>query len=131
MTADTKFLKILDAGLDQASVPDGSTLVVAFSGGADSSALLVGLVELQIQRRLTLIAAHINHQIRPESSDQDQQAAKKIAVSLGVEFTSVTVDVPARAAASKESIEAAARSARYEALAEIMADRKAFGVVTG
>jgi tRNA(Ile)-lysidine synthase len=131
MTDNSEFLAILDAGLDQASVPDGSNLVVAFSGGPDSTALLGGLVELSNERQLTLVATHINHQIRPDSSNQDQQAAERIAESLGVEFAAVRTDVPERAANSKVSIEVAARNARYEALAKISDARSAFGVVTG
>jgi tRNA(Ile)-lysidine synthase len=131
MSIDSKFLARLEAGLDDARVPGGSTLVIAFSGGPDSSALLSGMAELRNQRNLTLVAAHINHQIRPDSADSDQIAAQQIAASLDVEFVAETVDVPAVAALGKISIEQAARQSRYEVLAQIVSDRAAYGVVTG
>ena len=40
------FLTHLNAGLIRSSIPDRATLIVAFSGGPDSSALLTGLSAL-------------------------------------------------------------------------------------
>lgn len=131
MSTDSKFLELLNEGLDQALVPDGATLVVAFSGGPDSSALLAGLASLREQRQFSLIAVHINHKIRPSSSDRDQATAQQIAEDLNVEFQHVTIDVPALSTKTKVSIESAARTARYDTLAKISVDRDAFGVATG
>jgi tRNA(Ile)-lysidine synthase len=131
MAIDSKFLDRLDAGLTLASVPNGATLVVAFSGGPDSTALLAGLAYLGKQRELTLIAAHVNHQIQTESSDRDQLAASLIAESIGIAFKVETVDAPALAAEHKISIELAARHARYAALSKFASTNSAHGVVTG
>lgn len=131
MSTDSKFLQLLNSGLDQTSVPNGATLVVAFSGGPDSSALLVGLAALNDQREFNLIAAHVNHKIRPEASAQDQLTAQHIAESLGVEFVTENIDVPGLAKKNKISIESSARTYRYKALANIAAASNAFGVVTG
>jgi tRNA(Ile)-lysidine synthase len=131
MSTDSKFLELLSSGLDQALVPDGSTLIVAFSGGPDSTALLAGLAVLREQRQLTLIAAHVNHQIRPDSSNRDESTARNIAASLNVEFRSMVIDIPALSAETKVSIESAARTARYGVLAKAAAEHSAFGVVTG
>ncbi len=131
MSTESNFLKRLDAGLTLASVPNGASLIVAFSGGPDSSALLSGLVRLREQRNFTLLAAHVNHQIRPESSNNAQIAAQQIAESLGVGFSSITVDVPAVAATEKISVESAARQSRYLALTQLANSRDAFGVATG
>jgi len=131
MSTDSKFLELLNEGLDQALVPDGATLVVAFSGGPDSSALLAGLASLRDKHQLSLIAVHVNHKIRPSSSDRNQATAQQIAEDLKVEFQHVAVDVPALSTKTKVSIESAARTARYDALAKIAANREAFGVATG
>ncbi len=131
MFADSKFLGYLSAGLDAAAVPAGAKLIVAFSGGPDSSALLAGLAELRRERNFTLFASHVNHQIRPDASRRYQDSASRISESLGIDFEAPTVDVPALAAASRISIETAARTARYEVLAQAVTRYEAVGVVTG
>jgi tRNA(Ile)-lysidine synthase len=49
-------------------VPAHTTIIVGFSGGPDSTALLILLSRLQQKLNLTLIAAHLDHQWRPESN---------------------------------------------------------------
>ena len=88
------FLKQLNTGLIQSTIPDRATLIVAFSGGPDSSALLTGLSALSEKKSFKLIACHVNHQIQLDSSEADQLAAKTIADSLEVEFLSTSVNVP-------------------------------------
>ena len=52
-------------------IPEGSTVICAVSGGADSVYLLHRLRCLQSMRRFTLAAAHYNHRLRGEESDRD------------------------------------------------------------
>ncbi|MBP38249.1 MAG: tRNA lysidine(34) synthetase TilS [Dehalococcoidia bacterium] len=131
MSSESKFLELLISGLDQAAVPDGSTLIVAFSGGPDSTAVLAGLAQLSANRNITLVAAHVNHQIRPATSNRDQTVAEQIARALNIEFTAINADVPTLATTNKISIESAARRLRYEALAKAVETHNAYGVVTG
>jgi tRNA(Ile)-lysidine synthase TilS/MesJ len=51
------FLKQLNTGLTRASIPDSATLIVAFSGGPDSSALLAGLSTLSEKKCFGLIVS--------------------------------------------------------------------------
>ena len=53
-------------------LPQGSTVLCALSGGADSMALLSVLEALAKPRSLTLHAAHFNHQLRGEESQRDE-----------------------------------------------------------
>lgn len=46
-------------------------MLVAVSGGADSVALLRGLLQLREPLQLTLRAAHLNHQLRGADADAD------------------------------------------------------------
>ena len=127
----SEFIDQLSAGLKRASVPHGAVLIVALSGGPDSSALLAGLSELRDQWGLTLVAAHVNHKVRPGTSERDELAAKQIAEHFGVDFTAATVEVPLAAKKNNVSIESAARQLRYEALSRVASQCSAHGIVTG
>ena len=98
------FLKQLNTGLTRSSIPDRAKLIVAFSGGPDSSALLDGLSILSEKKCFKLIACHINHQIRLDSCERDEIAAKYIAESLGIEFSSTIVNIPKISKQQKISI---------------------------
>lgn len=96
----------------------GSHLVLALSGGVDSVALLAILVELAGPARFSLRAVHVNHAISPNASAWAEfclRACTRFGVPLKVE----PVDIgPYRSL----GLEAAARRARYEALAREDAD---------
>lgn len=106
------FLQKLSAGLDRLPVPDPSCgIAVAFSGGLDSAVLLAGLRRLVLDRPVR--ALHVDHGLHPHSADweRDCEAAAR---ALGVAFCSARVTIHPGAG---RSLEAAAREARYRALA--------------
>lgn len=94
-------------------LPERSSVLVGFSGGADSTALLHLLKKYTEQCGAELYAAHINHCIRGEEADRDEAFCKSFAESLGVRFFSLRADVPKIASQTGESIETAARRVRY------------------
>lgn len=98
-------------------------ILVGFSGGADSSALLLMLKAYSEQSGAKIYAAHINHGIRGSEADRDEIFCKEFAKSLDIEFFSVKLNVPEIAKKSGESIESAARRLRYEFFNKIMAER--------
>ena len=57
-------------------MPADTPLLVAFSGGADSRALLHLLAEAAQRDRFPLYLAHVNHGIRGEESDRDQRLCR-------------------------------------------------------
>ncbi len=65
----------------------GLTVMVACSGGADSTALARALSHRKPDRT-TLILAHFNHRLRGEESDQDERFVEQLADELGCAFTS-------------------------------------------
>ena len=97
-----------------------SRYVVAFSGGLDSSALLHCLTELRRQNAehaaVALLAVHVDHRLHAESGDWSAHC-KAFADRIGVECQTLLVDVDETAG---KGLEAAAREARYAALAAAM-----------
>lgn len=95
--------------------PGAQVLVVAISGGADSVALLWAMHALRSQLPpYELRAAHVNHRLRGQESDDDQQFVSQLCARLGVPLDCQQIDVAVRAEEQGEGIEAAARRARYE-----------------
>ncbi len=89
-------------------------LLVGLSGGRDSVALL----HLLAEQGCALHACHVHHGIRGEEADADAEFCHALCAALGIPLLVVEVDVPARAAATGESLELAARNARFAAMAE-------------
>lgn len=65
-------------------VSQGGVVLVAVSGGADSTALLVALDRVRREFGLTLHAAHLHHGLRGAEADADLAAVERRCASLGV-----------------------------------------------
>ena len=103
-------------------------LLVGVSGGPDSSALLLALMPLAPRDRWSIVAAHIDHGIAPATDRQRfRDAAQAVADRVGVPLQIVPVDVPAAVARTGESVEATARTLRYQALVQLAASGFAQG----
>jgi tRNA(Ile)-lysidine synthase len=87
-------------------------LLVAFSGGLDSTVLLHALASGDASQRQRLRAVHVDHQLHPEAPRWQEHCAR-VALALAVPFLSERVSI---ATNPREGVESAARSARYEAL---------------
>ena len=97
----------------------GDCVVVGLSGGADSCALLQYLTTIREKLSLRIIACHINHMIRGEEADRDEDFSRQLCESLGAEFRLLKINVPEQARLRKESTEKCARDIRYEFFFEI------------
>jgi tRNA(Ile)-lysidine synthase len=98
----------------------GDRVGVAVSGGADSVALLRILDDLRDELGLVLSAVHLNHCLRGEESDGDEEFVRKLASCYDLPFHSARRDVRAHAQKSKLSIETAARELRYRYLEDLL-----------
>jgi len=107
----------------------GARLVVAYSTGLDSTALLHLLYFLRAPLQLTLIAAHAHHGLRSES-DQELEHALHVCAQLGIPCETARLDVPAVQAATRVGAEEAARSARYDFLSSVRVTHHADWIVT-
>ena len=85
-------------------------VLAAVSGGADSIALLYGLLEIKEAFSLSISVCHINHNLRGEESDKDQEFVKNLCEELKLPLFCFSVDVPKQGM----SLEEAARKVRYD-----------------
>ncbi|MBI5656785.1 MAG: tRNA lysidine(34) synthetase TilS, partial [Geobacter sp.] len=99
-------------------LPQGSTVVVAVSGGIDSVVLLDYLVS-RTDLGLSLVVAHLNHCLRGEESDGDEVFVRQLATSHGLAFEVRRTEVRQLAAAQRLSLEEAGREERYRFFAEV------------
>lgn len=97
-------------------IKKGNTILVACSGGADSTALLYILREIKDTLGISDIqVAHLDHRIRKDSH-KDADFVKNICDNISVSCTIYSVDVPGFAKKNSLSLEDAARRIRYEFL---------------
>ena len=125
------FVDGVEAGLEAAGVDLGRRLLVAFSGGADSTALLLACNVLHTRRGLQVAAAHFNHRLRGADSDRDALFAETLCRETGVECITGSADVAAHRDREQLSLEEAARELRYGFLARAVAEHDAQAVATG
>ncbi|HNY16620.1 MAG TPA: tRNA lysidine(34) synthetase TilS [Treponemataceae bacterium] len=115
----------------------GKTILVACSGGADSTFLLMALRRLQGRFGFDLAAITVNHRIRSEAeSSGDSRFVEDFAASLDPAVRCVRKDLAVgeveRAAKERgKGIEEAARHLRYQAFADAAGELKASWVMTG
>ncbi|RKM58810.1 tRNA lysidine(34) synthetase TilS [Butyrivibrio sp. CB08] len=91
-----------------------SRVVVGFSGGADSVALMEVLCDLKDLLKISIFPIHLNHMIRQEAGE-DEEFCRAFCADKGVPFKSVSVDIPSMAKEKSLTEEEAGRYARYEA----------------
>ena len=111
-------------------IQKGDKIVVAVSGGPDSMCMLNILVELVKNeaedrfRKVQIVVAHVNHQIRKEAVE-DEQYVKKYCEKNQIEFYLKSIDIQKMANTNKIGTEEAGRIARYEFFQEVLEKTKA------
>ena len=88
-------------------------ILVAVSGGADSMALLRGLMQLRGDLELALHVGHLDHQLRGAASREDADWLDRVCRELDVPLTICRIDVALLAQQTGKGIEETAREARY------------------
>lgn len=109
----------------------GERVVVAVSGGADSTALMLALEELRGAGLLELDVgvAHLNHGLRGHRGDEDARWVAERAGALALEVVLADASVGARARDERDNLEQSARRARYEFLSRVARERDAVAVL--
>ena len=90
------------------------TVVVGLSGGADSTALLHFLLSIKEEFNLKIIVCHINHKLRGDEADSDENFVRKICAENSVELRVLRIDVHKEAQKRKIGTEECGRQIRYE-----------------
>lgn len=95
----------------------GESVLLAVSGGGDSTAMVLILHQLAAAYGWRLTVSHFDHQLRGrEESAADLEFVSQLARSLSLPFVSGGGDVARRARSKGESVEQAARALRYRFL---------------
>lgn len=126
------FLSALGRAVDDGGREDGAPLIgpgdgvlVACSGGADSTALALALAALEARDRRgwRLEMAHLHHGLRGAAADGDRDFVCGVAARLGLPFHDRRVDVGTLREAEGGSAEEVGRRERYRFFAEIAETR--------
>lgn len=100
------------------AVASAPAVLCAYSGGADSSVLLHFLASYLKEKNIPLYAAHMNHMIRGDAADADEEFCRRTCEKLGIPFFVKKEDIPTVARKRGEGLEECARKERYAFLNE-------------
>src|SRR5581483_9266746 len=102
--------------IDQSLMSAGERVCVALSGGADSTALLLALIDANRAKEslgVVLSVVHVHHGLRGANADADEAFVRDLCARLEVPLMVERVDVAARQSHEREGLEEAARELRY------------------
>ncbi len=129
-TAVRSFYHMMDTAPIAPAMAGCRCMLTAYSGGADSAALLV-LTEQYCRRRgIPLTAVHVHHGIRGAEADRDAAFCASFCAARGIDFLLVNVDAPAYSASHAVGLEEAARVLRYEQLTQIASETEGTRIAT-
>jgi tRNA(Ile)-lysidine synthase len=129
MTYHSLLRKVITLQRKVKLIPPNSAILVAFSGGIDSSSLAIALQRLKEPLKIKRLALlHINHLLRGEESYRDENFAKDFAQKYSLELFVERVDVPSLAKKRGGNMEATAREERYRLFEEVR-KREGFDLV--
>jgi len=102
-------------------LPSDVPVLLGFSGGADSMALLDMLQKAYPNAPILL--AHVNHGIRGEEALRDRTFCENVAKERGLEIVFLDVDIPTLAKEQGKGLEETAREVRYAFFEDLMQER--------
>ena len=109
----------------------GDKVVTAVSGGPDSVALLKALTILADEYGLSLMVAHLNHGLRGEEADREEDFVRTLCRGMGLEFAGKKISMPARGERGGKSPEDFCRGERYAFLTQTAKDCQATKIALG
>lgn len=112
--------KVMSYIRDNKMFNKGDKVIVGVSGGPDSICLIHILYALKDKLGINLVAAHVNHCLRGEEADKDEEYVKEFCKNTGIECFVKRVDVHKVSIDKGISSEMAGREVRYEFFKEIL-----------
>ncbi len=107
-------------------IESGDRILVAVSGGADSTGLAIVMRELCARLDCEIVLGHVHHGLRGADADADELAAESVAARLGLPFLSTALRL-----IDGGNLEARAREARYQALGTMAKEAECIKIATG
>ena len=111
----SQIVQIVDELIDKEVI---NRILVAYSGGVDSSVLLHSVMQCFSKSKIKVIAVHVNHGLNIAATDWEQ-FCQRSATQMGADFCALHVDATANGGCSPEE---AARNVRYAALKPLVQD---------
>jgi tRNA(Ile)-lysidine synthase len=105
-------------------IEENEKILIAFSGGTDSLALLLMLHALKEELHIDLGVCHVNHMLRGKDAEEDEIFCSEIARKLSIPFYSTKKDVRGYAKEKGMSVEVAGRELRYAFFKDIMVNHR-------
>lgn len=106
-------------------------VVVGISGGPDSVCLFHVLHRLKDRLKITLIPVYVDHGLRPEETPLEINFLKNFVREMGYDLIVKVVDVKGYITSTKENKQEAARKLRYQALEEVLQEKRAQAIAVG
>jgi len=123
--------KFLEAVKKYSLISEGDNILIAFSGGIDSTVLTYLLIKFKDYLKISdIYLAHLNHSLRKES-DQDQKFCEEFASKYKLKIFTKKVDIKSAAKREGKSIEQKAREERYSFFHQIMKENNINKLATG
>lgn len=113
---------VLKFAKENRMINPNDTVVIGVSGGADSVCLLLLLKEMQKFIDFNVVAVHVNHCIRGEEADSDQEFVRALCERYHITLLSFSIDVKKIAEKERISVEEAGRKARYSIFEQVLSD---------
>lgn len=89
-------------------------LILGCSGGADSTAMLWLFARIRSILNVSLLAVHVNHQLRGAESEKDQETVRELCLQQNIPLIIRKVEVP-----RSGNLENEARKLRFEVFTEV------------
>lgn len=114
------FERVANRNKKESLVENGDRIVVGFSGGPDSVFLVEMLLKLREKIDFDIVLVHINHLLRGEEAQRDEDFSINYGKSKGLKVFARKINITSLGKEKGLSLEEAGREARYSFYKEVL-----------